>query len=73
MREKQSYKTKYRGKILYISSKKNKNRRHLSRVPSIFWFQKGLMGQPLKVHINNLGIVVRMYVLVRSVCVFYGN
>ncbi len=49
MREKQSYKTKYRGKILYISSKKNRKSKTSFTGAFDFLVQKGLMGQP---HLN---------------------
>ncbi len=47
MREKQSYKTKYRGKILYISSKKKQKSKTSFTGAFDFLVQKGLMGQPL--------------------------
>ena len=47
MRGKQSYKTKYRGKILYISSQKNKKSKESFMDAFDFLVQMGLMGQPL--------------------------
>ncbi|WP_218759180.1 hypothetical protein, partial [Staphylococcus aureus] len=42
----QSYKTKYRGKILYISSKKKQKSKTSFTGAFDFLVQKGLMGQP---------------------------